>query len=140
MQVFDECVRSNIPMVGICRGAQLICAKSGGTLYQDLAGHITSHRADTADGRDMLVTSSHHQMMNPVGTKHSVLMWTTNRSGYYISETIERDPPPVDYEVVYFPLTNALAHQPHPEWMEATSQYYQWFFESIQQLLSGDLK
>jgi len=139
-QVFQECVRSGIPMVGICRGAQLLCALSGGHLFQDVAGHLTSHKADTADGRDMLVTSSHHQMMDPRDTKHSVLMWADNRSGYYITETIEKHGPPVDYEVVYFHETRALSHQPHPEWMERTSQYYQWFFKTVDQLMRGDLE
>lgn len=34
--LLDECVRRDIPVMGICRGAQLINIYFGGTLYQDL--------------------------------------------------------------------------------------------------------
>jgi putative glutamine amidotransferase len=47
MELFDAFVRAGKPVVGICRGCQLINVALGGTLYQDIATQIPeaiSHR------------------------------------------------------------------------------------------------
>lgn len=38
----ERAIRSGVPVFGICRGAQLVNVKFGGTLYQDLASDWTS--------------------------------------------------------------------------------------------------
>lgn len=60
-----------IPMVGICRGAQFLCVMNGGSLYQDVDRHAISgeHELSYVDekgqARTYHVTSTHHQMQNP---------------------------------------------------------------------------
>jgi putative glutamine amidotransferase len=43
--VFDAAQKQNIPVLGICRGLQLINCVLGGTLQQDLAGKNSIHKA-----------------------------------------------------------------------------------------------
>lgn len=139
-QVFDLCKRNKIPMVGICRGSQLLCALNGGKLYQHVKGHGMPHEMRTHDDRNMIVTSSHHQMMNPWNERGALLDgaqllgWSVRRSTTY-QEVTEVDPPPVDPEVVYFSKTNSLCHQPHPEWMQYDAPYRRYFFETIHKYL-----
>lgn len=135
-QMFYDAVNAGKKIVGICRGAQLICALSGGSIYQHVTAHHGNHQATTYDGRKMIVTSSHHQMMNPQPLKddYLVLLSVSNRSGVYQDGEGSVDEPPVDYEAVYFPKSKAVAHQPHPEWMEKGSDYYRFFFETLEEL------
>lgn len=139
-QIFMDAVSTGRKIIGICRGAQLVCAMAGGSIYQHVTGHQGSHEATTYDGRKMLVTSSHHQMMNPqpLGDKYLVLLSNSNKSTTYQDGEGELDSPPVDYEAVYFPEVNAVAHQPHPEWMEKGSDYYHFFFETLEALFTSD--
>lgn len=37
MLLLEESKKRNIPIIGICRGFQLINVAAGGTLYQDLS-------------------------------------------------------------------------------------------------------
>lgn len=134
--LIEYCKTRNIPMVGICRGAQLLCAVSGGKLFQHVDRHGYSHDIETTDEGPMVVTSSHHQMMDPREIKDAlVLGHTENRSTGYEYDRGFTDPPPVDYEVVYFPSIRGLAHQPHPEWMDVSAPYRRYFFNTIKKYL-----
>lgn len=85
-QLRDSCERialdmalvQNIPVLGICRGSQIMCAHRGGKLVQDIDGHRgTDHRVFAAPdartfkraigGRDMDVVSLHHQCVKDPG-------------------------------------------------------------------------
>lgn len=116
-----ECVLFNkykdIPKVGICRGGQFLNVMSGGAMYQDVKGHCGAHEATVLDtGQTIFVTSTHHQMMIP-SSDGRVLM-VAHQDGHKVETdlTKERDKTPdVDTEVVFYPHTNCLCFQPHPE-------------------------
>lgn len=132
-EMFEACVAKKKPILGICRGAQLACALSGGWLLQDVRGHAgRDHDLILADGTRVEMSSVHHQMMVPFKTKHEMIGWTENITaghvkwdekttgqspdGLYSGEFYKKEP-----EIVFFPLTNALAIQGHPEFMESNS-------------------
>lgn len=115
------CKQHNIPMIGVCRGAQLMCAFAGGWLIQDVNGHGSPHDMMTKEGTIMQTTSCHHQMMYPYDIPHELIAWATpRRSHVFWGEsstdqlkcmTDKREP-----EIVYFPTVKGLAIQGHPEW------------------------
>lgn len=115
--VFNECVLQGIPMFGICRGSQFVCAMSGGKLVQDVTGHGGDHMITTYDGERMAITSTHHQMMYPWDVPHDLIAWTKKRSMEYVHDIPNYVQPDKDPEIVMFPQTRALAVQGHPEWM-----------------------
>lgn len=136
---FNEGRKLNLPMIGICRGAQLLCALSGGSLYQHVNQHGTAHDVTTNDGRNILVSSVHHQMMNPLGTKHELIAWSREvRSNVHLVEgevNLEAD---VEPEVIFFPDTKALAIQYHPEFMSESDEGYAYAQGLVQTyILSG---
>jgi anthranilate/para-aminobenzoate synthase component II len=121
--ILRKAVAKKIPIIGVCRGAQMVCAFAGGKLVQHTSGHGMSHTITMVDtGEIFKVTSSHHQMMWPYDVKHEMLAVSTQRlSNVYFGLTdsereriMKREVP--EPEVVYFPEINALAIQPHPEW------------------------
>lgn len=124
--VFNEMRVLGKPMVGICRGSQLLYALNGGKLNQDIGGHLGSHAATvtdplTGDQEVMVVSSSHHQQM-----RYDPLL-DVNILGY--GEELR------EIEVAYFPRTKCLCHQPHPEWMDSEAPYREYFFKTLSLIL-----
>jgi len=125
-QLLEKAVKNKIPVIGVCRGAQLACAAAGGILIQDVRGHGRAHTITTSDGREMITSSLHHQMMYPYKAEHELLAWAKPaRSVDYVGlsdeekELIpEKDGNKVEPEVVHFPEINCLAIQGHPEFMD----------------------
>lgn len=119
--------KHNLPIIGVCRGAQFLCVFAGGKLVQDCSGHGQSHSMDTIKGKKIWTTSSHHQMMIPEGTDHTLIAWSDpHKSTYYLDgwgkfiDIRYRKPEP---EIVYFHGVRGLAIQGHPEWDTAEQEY-----------------
>jgi hypothetical protein len=121
------CRVNNIPLIGICRGAQFLCVGAGGTLIQHVTNHDRDHDIITNMGKQIRVTSTHHQMMNPYNIDHIMLGWANPaRSHVYEGEPDKRvtgmwgkDEP----EIVYFPVLKGLAIQGHPEYQCAEKPF-----------------
>lgn len=130
--LFKAAVARGVPIIGICRGAQLACALSGGTLFQHIqGGHHSSHMVETMDGHHLLSSSCHHQALNVQNTKHELLAWDHQGKTkvYTDKDELETTIP----EVVYFPETKAFAIQGHPEWMSPTSSFVKWCAKNIKE-------
>lgn len=120
---FKKAVALKKPIIGICRGAQLGCALSGGKLIQDQYNPGT-HKMYTHDKREFKINSLHHQAMFPFNmpeTKYKLIGWAVGHSGYHHNGKGEEMNPPKECEVVYFKETNCLGIQCHPEML----YYYQ---------------
>jgi len=130
----DEAMYKEIPIVGICRGSQLLNVMCGGSLIQDVNFHTHWHTMITSDGEDMRVSSTHHQMMVP-GEGSELLGWaekqgTKFRDAFNDDITVEKEP-----EVVYYPEYKALCFQYHPETMPAGMAAVRYFHETIKEKL-----
>ena len=116
-----------IPIIGVCRGAQMLCGLAGGYLYQHVNGHGGNHQVKVKNmDPGYTVNSLHHQMMVPGPAKHELIAWTENRSNVYWDEDRsimrgEDDAPEVEPEFVYFPDVQGFAIQWHPEMMAANA-------------------
>jgi gamma-glutamyl-gamma-aminobutyrate hydrolase PuuD len=126
-----------IPIIGVCRGAQMLCALSGGFLVQDVNNH-SGHHAVQADGGvvEFTVNSIHHQMMYPFDVKHEMWAYTRPLSDYHWDETgtIQLE---VEPEFVYFPEVKGFAIQWHPEMMSATSEATKFILDKIERTIRG---
>lgn len=127
-RMLREATKIGLPVLGICRGAQLACAVAGGILAQHITGHQSSHMIITDKGDKILSSSLHHQMMYPWEVpRFEVLAHSLpSRSEVYkgltdYEETIAAYEP--EPEIIYFPDQKALAIQGHPEFMEAECPY-----------------
>lgn len=125
-------IANGIPIVGTCRGAQLLTALAGGSLYQDVR-HPSQHQVVTSDGQLLHTNSLHHQMCNLDGINHELLAWTENLSqGHHVRwetstnqfeniDIVEQEP-----EVFILPEIKSLCIQSHPE-MGMTEDFKIWW-------------
>ncbi len=122
--LFDWAVSEKKPMLGICRGSQLLCALSGGKLIQHQLQKTSNgmHKVLTKDGGEIMITSSHHQAAFPYLMKeedYEVVGWTLDQSPYHLNGEDEEisNQPFKEVEICFYNKTKALGIQGHPEWM-----------------------
>lgn len=116
--LFETGMEYHIPMVGICRGGQFLNVMSGGRMYQDVTGHTRSHTiVDKETGETVYVSSTHHQMIMPAA-EATIVATSINihsKREWYDREVFRKDETDEGIEVVYYPWSNCLCFQPHPE-------------------------
>lgn len=115
-------VKHDIPIIGICRGAQLLCAMAGGSLVQHIQGHHKNHKIilDDENSLEIETNSSHHQMMLPPDDA-VVLAYAAPTIGF--DQFNNEIPIPKVNEVVYFPNMRGIGIQPHPEWASCPKEF-----------------
>jgi len=119
---YEFCVEHGKKMAGICRGAQFLNVMNGGKLYQDVGGHAiagTHHAYSLLRHESVRVTSTHHQMMIPspdgILEAWATAVGTNKTRMEGAHRTVVDKGDVVDPEVVFYPESNSLCFQPHPE-------------------------
>lgn len=120
LSIYHKCVKKNVPMIGICRGGQLLNVLNGGTMIQHL-GKMVSGIVEDDEDREMMV--DHHQGML-MGSGGILLSYLYDE--YWGSEIPEWP----DYAICY-EGTRSLCFQPHPEWGHKPTEDF--FFELVNQ-------
>lgn len=130
LRAVRKAASAGVPVLGICRGSQLLCIENGGNLIQDVKGHalrgyhIARGFDKQGEGVKLLINSTHHQVADPNPEEGVVLLWgdcgsdhgNFNRWGMKERVVRKREP-----EVTYYPRYRQLGIQYHPEWMEKDS-------------------
>lgn len=93
--------RLGIPVVGICRGSQVMCVHNGGKMKQHIEGHGIYHTLNVY-GRKYYVSSSHHQESVPLLDENNIIRADDGTC-----------------EITMYRDLNMLGFQPHPEYFEA---------------------
>lgn len=115
------------PMIGICRGSQFLCVMAGGRLVQDQQNKHYVHPITTNDGKELHITSTHHQAQYPYDlddVDFELIGWTENTSKYHLNGDDKEisDQPFKEVEIAYYSKINALCIQGHPEY-DRMSEY-----------------
>ena len=119
MEALERATHLDIPVLAICRGAQLACAFLGGSLYQDVESHFGDHmleiKVSNGDPIRTTTNSCHHQMMIPTSDAEVLATagyWKSRRwrGDRKVDEGIEEP------EVVLWRAEKILGVQGHPEW------------------------
>lgn len=136
--LMQEAVSKDVPIIGVCRGAQMLCALAGGYLIQDVTDHGGQHLVSPPDDRPfqpLWTNSVHHQMMRPEGTDHELLLVAAPRlSRHYYDVNVQVEVPN-EPEYVYFKGVKGFAIQWHPEAMRETSFATRYLFQTINERL-----
>jgi hypothetical protein len=135
-------------LLGICRGAQLINALSGGNMWQDVDGHHGDHYVlDLRDDVVYKTNSIHHQMMRPTKEAEIIAVacsntgelnlstYLTDDTGTYSSDNLHNH---LDVELCFYPSNRAVCIQSHPEWDNAGT--YALFSKVVKEKLETCIK
>lgn len=109
VEIYEE-FAGLVPMVGICRGGQLLNVMNGGTMIQHIDGHsMGKYPVDFyADQNTHLLHEDHHQGMVPNTDTNYLVLGVDQRDG--------------NYEILYYPESDCLCFQAHPEWGDETTK------------------
>lgn len=154
-RAFYRAKEARIPMIGICRGAQLITVLNGGRLVQHISNHNRGpHAVTTYKDEHFEVTSAHHQMMFPWEIPDFLMIaYTPGLSFEYKGEASENGRFVKDVgfpsaamnhkgfvkepEIVYYPSIKALAIQGHPEYVKQSHVFPMYCRKLVVELLAS---
>lgn len=123
---FTRALALDKKMLGICRGSQFLTVMNGGRLIQDVTNHaIASQHPIEAPGIGQgMITSTHHQMMYPYQLPEQNYQIIAHppealSEHYQVGDRSNMELPDdfVEPEIVFYPKTNSLGIQGHPERM-----------------------
>lgn len=129
VSVYEDC-KDMLPMVGICRGGQFLNVMNGGKMKQHIDGHssgyYTIQSAPDEDGNRVSFTTheDHHQGMILAND-----WWDSPNIPYPVYWDARDD----NLEVVFYPGTESLCFQAHPEWGHAETK--ELFFALLKEYL-----
>lgn len=134
-----------MPKLGICRGAQFLNIMNGGSLYQHVDNHAVREghmvklffdsKFEPIEGESsILVTSTHHQLMVPALVNEALVLGMANQSKELKDDSMVtkvgiNDKRFREAEIVYYPLTNSLCYQPHPEYVKTDTHPCRGYFK-----------
>lgn len=151
---FKKAKQLNKPCIGICRGAQFLTVMSGGKLIQHVENHGRRHLITFCDNSRFEVTSTHHQMMFPFeldSLDYNILGWAYQVGDGFENETDKETVfpdtayfsrhhcDPIEPEVVFYPKTNCLCIQSHPEMMDFESEAVIKFTNLVSAFLNNEI-
>ena len=139
MELYVECLKKRVPMVGICRGAQFLAAMNGFKLIQHLDNHNGEHPmviSQTVGGGYLdKISSTHHQAVVP-GPGMDVLgyIFGSDERWYGPDEKQKQTGRTRDVEAFFIPETCCLGFQGHPEYA-GYIRYTVWCLEMIERFI-----
>lgn len=124
LNAIKKAIENKVPVIGVCRGAQLLCAYMGGSLYQHVkrGDRYTTPVTDEKTGQSFYACLDHHQVMIPKGGVNITTQYLHKPVQAYVDDLnyVEIDKIPM---IHYWPETKLLAIQPHPEWMNKNTSF-----------------
>lgn len=123
--VINTAIMRGIPVVGICKGSQLLCVHQGGKLLQHVEQE-GNHNVTTIGGETFFTKGGHHQVALPKEDSSIII-------GYYSDSNGTNN----HAEIVHYPDIFSWGVQYHPEYMDKESRGRRYFIEKCLRSIDG---
>ncbi len=133
-EILNKAIEKDVPVLGICRGIQVINVHAGGTLFQDIPDHANINKPyddrhhkvrfkagsilSDIYGSEIEVNSLHHQAINKIAEGIEVVGWSSG--GEATEEVIE---------AIEVDNSRILAVQWHPELLPGADPVFSWLID-----------
>lgn len=118
----NKAIELEIPIIGVCRGAQLLCVHQKGKLIQHVPNHCSKHKLFLPKENKLIDTNSyHHQTMVP-SEEAEIFAISANKCDVGWTEHDKKVVVEVP-EIVKWPKIRALGIQGHPEYNDAPQEF-----------------
>ena len=133
-EILNKAIEKDVPVLGICRGIQVINVHAGGTLFQDIPDHANINKPyddrhhkvrfkagsilSDIYGSEIEVNSLHHQAINKIAEGIEVVGWSSG--GEATEEVIE---------AIEVDNSQILAVQWHPELLPGADPIFSWLID-----------
>lgn len=125
LKCINKAIKLQIPIIGICRGAQLLCVHQKGKLIQHVINHEQNHNIYLIKENQVLKTNSyHHQAMIP-RKNAEILAISANKYEIGWIENHIKIKPEIP-EIVKWNNIRALGIQGHPEYEDAPQEFIEY--------------
>lgn len=142
LRIYKRAVRLGKHIIGICRGAQFICAmQNRGRLVQHQQNQYT-HKIKTFDGKELEINSTHHQAQYPYEMDkedYKILGWSENISMFHQDGDQRELAPERECEIVHYPKVKGLGIQHHPEMLGVHSDSNIWLRNIVNEFVNNKL-
>lgn len=138
---FKKAVKKEIPIIGIGRGAELICVMNGGKVIQDHPFGDTVQIVENYDGTKNLAECYNSMTQFPFNIKkenYFILSWRKPLKYHYNGKGKEMNPEVLP-DIVYYPKTKSLAIESYPQSLSKTSTSLKWLNQHLDYLISNTL-
>ena len=140
LKMFRHCKRKGIPMLGVCKGAQILHVAMGGKLYQHINNHYGDHsiRDVRTDEVIEVVSSNHHQSVIPQEGMQvlAVANLSTNK---WRTPLVNDGTKSTDVEAFFYENPGIIGIQGHPEY-RGYDYYAAWVLQLIDDLINSNPK
>lgn len=136
--LYLDCLEKGIPMIGVCRGAQLLHVMNGGKLFQDVDGHQGGHSMTDTKTKEVIdnISSVHHQMCRPNRAGGMEILGVSAKSRKRWLNNKESDAGmSQDIEAFFYRDTCCLGVQGHPEY-RGYNAYTKWFLQQMENYIN----
>ena len=133
-EILNKAIEKDVPVLGICRGIQVINVHAGGTLFQDIPDHANIKKPYDARhhkvrfkagsilsdiyGSEIEVNSLHHQAIKKIAEGIEAVGWSSG--GEATEEVIE---------AIEVDNSRILAVQWHPELLPGADPIFSWLID-----------
>lgn len=148
LEEVNKAIKLNIPIIGICRGLQLLSVVAGGSLVQHI-NHPNRHLIKLWDSSYIYTNSLHHQMVKLSklpSDDYRIIGYAEGLSDVYLNGTNTHTIMPrtlsekiIEPEIVYFTKINAIGIQGHPEMLNNNSELVSLGRGLLDNLIEGTL-
>ncbi len=135
--LLEEACREDIPVLGICRGAQLINIKFGGTLYQDISGFYSEvPKVQTVWPRKSVEINEKSKLFTAMRARRAPVNALHNQAVHTLGDHIEvsaREESGIIQGIEHRDFEYLLGVQWHPEYMPQVLVQRRIFGELVKQ-------